>query len=422
MATDTRTTKRKGRLDFPTVKNARPKASAYKLADGQGLFLLVKPDGSKSWRFRYRYAGRENMLSFHNWPEASIGDARYECDAARDLLRQGIDPAADKRDKRQARKDERDAKDREAENTFEAVAEDWIETNRAKWSEGQIERIRSSLKRDVFPALGKRPIAEITPAEVLDVIRKVEKRDALEQATRVVQRMTAIFARGVQTLRCPTNPAREMRGVVKKYRVQHRPSLPADKLPEFLQKMDDTGADAVTKAALQLIILTGCRVNEVLQGNWSEIDLDAALWRIPAERMKMRRPHDVPLSEQAVAILKAIKPLASKHGLIFPSPMKPGHPIHNNALLLYLRRMGFEAGTVTVHGFRATFSTWANESGHDPDVIERCLAHQDKNAVRRAYNRAQHLEDRRRLLQDWANFIDAQRKGAEVIPIRRAKR
>ena len=402
-------------LTLPKIKNAKPTERPYKLADGQGLTLLVKPDGAKSWRFRYRYGGKENMLGFGNWPEVSIAEAREQRDAARAQLRSGVDPAG-------ARRETRVARELASANTFEAVAEDWIETNRAKWSEGQIERIRSSLKRDVFPALGKRPIAEITPAEVLEVIRKVEKRDALEQATRVVQRMTAIFARGVQTLRCPTNPAREMRGVVKKYRVQHRPSLPADKLPEFLKKMDATGADAVTKAALQLIILTTCRVNEVLQANWSEIDLDEALWRIPAERMKMHVAHDVPLSAQAVAILDGIRSLASKNGVVFPSPMKRGAPLHNNALLLYLRRMGYKAGSVTVHGFRATFSTWANESGYDPDVIERCLAHQERNAVRRAYNRAQHLEDRRKLLQAWADMIDAKRAGARVVPIRRAKR
>lgn len=402
-------------LTLPKIKNAKPSERPYKLADGQGLTLLVKPDGAKSWRFRYRFAGKENMLGFGNWPEVSLAEAREQRDAARAQLRSGIDPAG-------ARRETRIAREVASSNTFAAVAADWLETNRAKWSDGQIERIRSSLARDILPAMGKRPIAEITPAEVLDVIKRVEKRGALEQATRVVQRMAAIFSRGVQTLRCPTNPAREMRGVVKKYRVQHRPSLPADQLPDFMKKMDATGADAVTKAALQLIILTASRVNEVLRGNWSEIDLDARLWHIPAERMKMQRPHDVPLSEQAVAALHAIRPLASKQGLIFPSPMKPGHPIHNNALLLYMRRMGYAAGTVTVHGFRATFSTWANESGYDPDVIERCLAHQDRNAVRRAYNRAQHLEDRRKLLQAWADMIDAKRAGARVVPIRRAKR
>jgi len=402
-------------LTLPKIKNAKPSGRPYKLADGQGLTLLVKPDGAKSWRFRYRYAGKENMLGFGNWPEVSIAEARDLRDAARAQLRAGIDPSG-------ARRETRAAREAAAVNTFEAVAEDWIEANKAKWIPSQIERIRSSLARDMLPALGKRPIAEITAAEVLAVVKRVEARGALEQATRVLQRMTAIFARGVQTLHRRDNPARELRGVVKSHRVEHRPALPLDQFADFLKRLDGTGADAVTKAAMLLIILTACRVNEILRGNWSEIDMDARVWRIPAERTKMHRAHDVPLSTQAYALLKGIRPLASKTGLVFPSPMKPGHPIHNNALLLYLRRMGYMAGSITVHGFRATFSTWANESGYDPDVIERCLAHQERNAVRRAYNRAQHLEDRRKLLQAWADMIDAKRAGARVVPIRRAKR
>lgn len=402
-------------LTVPKIKNAKPSATPYKLTDGQGLTLLVKPDGTKAWRFRYRYGGRENMISFGNWPEVSIASARADRDQARAQLRAGTDPSA-------ARRNARVARAVKSANTFEAVAEDWIEANKAKWIPSQVERIRSSLVRDILPALGSRPIAEITPAEVLDVVKRVERRGALEQASRVLQRMTAIFARGVQTLRCPTNPARELSGVVKKYRVQHRPSLALDQLPEFLRRVDNPGATAITKAAMLLIIMTACRVNEVLQGNWSEIDLDARLWRIPAERMKMHVAHDVPLPEQAVALLKGIRPKADTAGNIFPSPMKPGFPIHNNALLLYLRRMGYEAGSITIHGFRATFSTWANETGFDPDVIERCLAHQERNAVRRAYNRAQHLEDRRKLLQAWADMIDAKRAGAQVVPIRRKSR
>ena len=399
-------------LTLPKIKNAKPSERPYKLADGQGLTLLVKPDGAKSWRFRFRYAGKENMLGLGNWPEVSIAEARRQRDDARAQLRAGIDPAS-------ARRKTRATREAVASNTFEAVAEDWIESKKAKWIATQQERIRRSLVRDILPALGKRPVAEITAAEVLAVVQAVEQRGALDQASRVLQRMTAIFARSVQTQHRRDNPARELRGVVKSRRVQHRPALPLDRFPDFLARMDRAGADPLTKAGLMLIIMTACRVNEVLRGNWSEIDLDARLWRIPGERMKMHVAHDVPLSAQACALLDGIRPLASKSGLVFPSPMKRGAPLHNNALLLYLRRMHYKTGDLTIHGFRATFSTWANESGYDPDVIERCLAHQDRNVVRRTYNRAQHLDDRRKLLQAWADMIDAKRAGAAVVPIRR---
>lgn len=397
------------RLTLPAVKNAKP----GKHADGNGLTLLVAPTGAKLWRFRYRYGGKEGMLALGQFPEVSIAEARRLRDEARAKLRNGINPSAAKREARVERIVS-------ARNSFAAVAAEWIEKNRNQWMPSHVVRVESSLERDILPSLGERPISEITAAEILAVLKRVEKRDALEQAKRVLQRITSIFALGVATLRCPSNPARELRGAMKKQpRVKHRASLPLDKLPDYLKRLDKLSADPVTIAALKLVMLTCVRVSELVEAPWAEFDLDAAEWRIPAERMKMHREHVVPLSRQAVAILRDLHKLTGRHALVFASPSNPKRPLSGNALLMSLRRMGYQTGEVTVHGFRSTFSTWANETGYDFDVIEKTLAHVDRNAVRAAYNSATYVEKRRQLLQDWADLIDAKREGANIIPIHR---
>lgn len=396
-------------LTQTAIKNARP----GKHADGGGLTLLVKPGGAKLWRFRYRYAGKENMLAFGQFPEVSLAEARQRRDDARAKLRSGIDPSMERRETKVAARVARS-------QSFRAVADDWVAQNLNRWIPSHVVRVESSLKRDILPSLGERPISEITAAEILAVLKRVEKRDALEQAKRVLQRITGIFALGVATLRCPSNPARELRDAMKKQpRVKHRASLPLDKLPDYLKRLDKLSADPVTLAALKLVMLTCVRVRELVEAPWAEFDLDAAEWRIPAERMKMHREHVVPLSRQAVGILRGLHKLTGRHALVFASPSNPKRPLSGNALLMSLRRMGYQAGEVTVHGFRSTFSTWANETGYDFDVIEKTLAHVDRNAVRAAYNSATYVEKRRQLLQDWADLIDAKREGANIIPIHR---
>lgn len=403
------------RLTLPKVRNAQPHEHSYKLADGLGLTLLVESSGAKLWRFRYRYGGRENMISFGRWPEVSIADARRLRDEARMKLRDGINPSA-------ARRQARLEREVSSGNTFAAVATDWIEANRNEWMPSHVERVQSSLDRDILPALGARPIADISAAEVLAVVKRVEKRDALDQAKRVLQRLTGIFALGVSSLRCPVNPARELRGALKKApKVKHRASLKLEELPKYLERFDELSADPSTKAGLELSMLTVVRVSELLGAPWAEFDLDAALWRIPAERMKMAREHLVPLSTQAVAVLRQLHTRTERTGLVFPSPSNPRRPLSGNALLLSLRRMGYPAGSLTVHGFRSTFSTWAHESGFDSEVIEVQLSHVDRNNVRAAYNNAQYMEKRRLLLQAWADTIDAKRAGANVVPIKRKR-
>lgn len=398
-------------LTQTAIKNAR----SGKHADGGGLTLLVKPGGAKLWRFRYRYAGKENMLAFGQFPEVSLAEARNRRDEARAKLRSGIDPSMERRETKVAARVARS-------QSFRAVADDWVAQNLNRWIPSHVVRVESSLKRDILPSLGERPISEITAAEILAVLKRVEKRDALDQAKRVLQRITSIFALGVATLRCPSNPARELRGAMKKQpRVKHRASLPLDKLPDYLKRLDKLSADPVTLAALKLVMLTCVRVRELVEAPWAEFDLDAAEWRIPAERMKMHREHVVPLSRQAVGILRDLHKVTGRHALVFASPSNPKRPLSGNALLMSLRRMKYQAAEVTVHGFRSTFSTWANETGYDFDVIEKTLAHVDRNAVRAAYNSATYVEKRRQLLQDWADLIDAKREGANIIPIRRRK-
>lgn len=420
------------RLSVPAVTKAKPRGKPYKLADGMGLALLVEPTGAKLWRFRFRYGGKETMLSLGRFPEVSLADARIARDKARAQLREGVNPSTSRR---QARIEREVASG----NTFAAVAAEWIEANRNRWIPSHVVRVQSSLDRDILPSLGDRPIADISAAEVLAVIRRVEKRDALDQAKRALQRVTAIFALGVSSLRCPVNPARELGGALKKApKVKHRASLNLDALPDYFERFADLQADSATRAALALLPLTVVRVSELVKAPWSEFDLDAALWIIPTERMKMAREHRVPLSRQAVALLRTIRPNDPKPGaLVFPSPSNPKRPLSINAPLIALRRMGYAAGMskkkkstmqgeqaqeLTLHGWRSTFSTWAYESGYDGNVIEITLAHVDKNAVRAAYNNAQYMEKRRLLLQAWADTIDAQREGAKVIPIRRRKR
>lgn len=399
-------------LTVTDVKNAKSQSKPYKKADGLGLTLLVQPDGGKFWRFRYRFAGKEQMLSLGEYPQVSLSEARQLRDDARAHIRAGVNPGAARK---QAKAEARIA----ADNTFRAVANEWIELNRGEWRDTHVVRVQSQLDRDILPALGDRPISDISPAEVLAVAKRVEARDALDQAKRCLQRMTSIFALGVRTLRCESNPARELAGVIKSRKVQHRPALAFEQLPEYLSRLEKVNASSETKGAMEMLLLTATRSGEARGMRWDEVDFDKALWRIPADRTKTDSEHLVPLSRQALAVLERMRPLTGDGRLVFPSPVKSSEPMHANALLMALRRMGYKTGEITAHGFRATFSTTLNELGHNQDVIERALAHVPKDKVRAAYHRAQYLEERRTLLQTWADMIDTKVKGADVVPVRR---
>ena len=396
-------------LTHTAIRNAKPKDKPYKLADGGGLYLEVSPRGGKWWRLKYRYAGKEKRLSFGVYPEVSLADGREKRDQAKRLLKAGTDPSL-------VRKQAKAANLLDAQNTFRAVALEWHEQQRERWIPDHVRRVMESLERDVFTYLGDRPIADITPQDVLSVIRGVEKRGALDVASRVLQRTGGVFRYAVQTGRIKSNPATELRGTLKTRKVAHRPALKEGELPEFLRKLDAYNGDIVTALGLRLLMLTFVRPGELRGARWAEFNIERAEWRIPAERMKMRHEHMVPLSRQALDVLVKLRPITGNHELLFPNRNGGKRPMSENTLTYAMYRMGYHS-RATAHGFRATASTILNEHGFRADVIERQLAHVERNKVRAAYHRSEYLKERREMMQQWADYLDKLKAGAEVIPL-----
>lgn len=399
-----------------TVKKAKPTAKPYKLADGFGMYLEVMPNGSKYWRLKYRFAGKEKRLALGVYPDVSLSDARERRDNARKLLANDTDPGTAK----QVQK--REAKTAAA-NTFEAVAREWIENMANHWTEGHKALTLRTLEQDAFPAIGRRPIAEITPPELLTTMRAIEKRGALEIASRVLQRSSAVFRYGIATGRCTSNPATELRGALKRPARSHYKTVAGDRntFAKLLRDIDGYQGSPFTTHALQLMALTFTRTAELIEAKWSEFDLDRAEWVIPAERMKMRRPHLVPLSRQAVEILRETAKLSGDREHVFPNRNDPLQPASKAIILRALGRMGY-TGKMTGHGFRSVASTTLNENktkwGIHKDVIELQLAHVEKNASRAAYNFAEYLDERQSMMQQWADYLDKLKAGAEVIPLK----
>jgi integrase len=376
--------------------------------DGGGLYLEVSPTGGRYWRLKYRHGGKEKRLAFGVYPEVSLKTARERRTEARAILDRGDDPAAVKR--------EAQAKtEREAAVTFEAVAREWIGHQSAGWAPGTLAAIRTSLETEVFPSLGARPMAHVRPRDVMPIVKGIEARGAGETAGRVLARIKAVFRYAVVHERIESNPMLDLKPseLLKPRQAKHRAAMADKELPAFLAILDAYEADPTTLAAMRLLMLTAVRPGELRGACWAEIDTDAAVWRIPSERMKMKAPHVVPLSRQAVALLVAQRKLSSAGALVFPSPYYPGKPLSENTLNSALARMGYK-GSHTAHGFRSLFSTVANECGHDPDVIERQLAHVERNEVRAAYHRSEYLTHRAELMQWWADYLDG-RKGGKVV-------
>jgi len=400
------------KLTDSKVRQAKLADKPYKLFDGGGLFLLVQPGGSKLWRLKYRFGGKEKLLSIGSYDKGvSLKKAREARDKARDQLIEGIDPGALKKKEKHAEQDQ-------AENTFQAIALNWAETYGARWTESHRARVVASLEADVFSALGNLPIKEITPPMVLSVIRAVESRGALDVASRILQRTSAIFRYAIQTGQAIYNPASDMKGVLKTRKIEHRATISRDELPELFKKLDSYSGDRITKLALRLIILTFVRTGELRGACWEEFDVDQREWRIPAVRMKMKSPHIVPLSPQALAVLEELRPLTGHLDLLFPSQRDHGKPISENTILYALYRLGYHK-RATVHGFRALASTILNESGFRPDVIERQLAHAERNKIRAAYHRSEYLEERRKMMDWWGACIESMANEQKVVLFRR---
>ena len=391
------------------VKQAKSKPRDYKLTDEKGMHLLVKVNGSKYWRLKYRYSGREKTLAIGVYPDVSLKNARLKRDKARNLLAEGKDPSEVKQDEKRA------AKIRVA-NGFEIIAREWWENQKGNWTERHANRTLSALEADIFPYIGNKSIAEIQPPEILSIIRRVESRGALNIAGRLLQRCSNIFRYAIQTGRANVNPAGDLQGTLKIRKVKHQPSLPRTELPKFLNRIKTYDGLIQTRLALRLLILTFVRPGELRGARWEEFDLDVKEWRIPAERMKMKAEHIVPLSKQAITILKELEPISGNKELVFPSRRNNGKPMSGNTLIFALYRMGYK-DRATPHGFRATASSILNEQNFNPDAIERQLAHQERNKARGgAYTRhAEYARERKKIMQWWADYLDDMEHGKIVI-------
>lgn len=385
-------------LSDAKVRNARPRAKPYKLADNEGLFLLIMPSGSKYWRLKYFFAGKEKLLALGVYPEISLMEARERRAQARKILANGADPAEKKKEAKQT------ARLRNA-NTFEIVALEWFEVRKLEWAPASSRLFLARLEMHILPKLGQRPIAEVTAPEVLTMLRAVEARGTLETAKRVMQMAGQIFMYAIATGRVERNPVPDLRGALKTPVVKHHSFLSARELPDYFGRLATYDGSPQTTLALRLLLLTFVRTNELRAARWTEIDWDMAEWRIPAERMKMRELHIVPLSKQAVGVLRELERHTGNREYLFPNEQKPTGFMSENTMLFALYRMGYHSRT-TGHGFRSTASTILNEHGFKADVIERQLAHSERNSVRAAYNHAQYLPERRKMMQWWADYLD----------------
>lgn len=385
--------------DF-AVRNAKPREKPYKLGDGGGLYLLIQPNGTKLWRCKYRFAAKEKLLSYGQYPAVSIAEARAMRDQARKLIATGTDPAVKKRlDRITATK--------AAGNTFGVLAAENLAHMAADGAaESTIAQSRWYLE-DLCAPLAKRPIADITSAEVLDLLRQVERSGRRETARKLRGAIGRVFRLAIVTLRAENDPTVALRGALRPPIVAGRAAiLDERKFGALLCAIDEYDGWPTLSAGLRFLALTCVRPGEVRGAVRSEFDLDAKVWRIPAARMKMRQPYEVPLSNQALAVLDEIWPLSERAQLVFPSIRSAHRPLSDNAFNSALRRMGYTKEEVTAHGFRVTASTILNGRGYDPDVIEAVLAHQDRNTIRRTYNRATYWDQRVKLMQEWAELLD----------------
>jgi integrase len=395
-----------------TIKNAKARDKAYKLADEKGLYLFIKPNGSKAWRLKYRFLGKEKTLSIGLYPDVGLSDARNARDNARKQLADKIDPGLAKQVSKRSSKEA-------AENSFETIAREWYTKFSSKWSSSHGERILRRLEKDIFPWIGKRPISEIIAPELLNVLRRMESRGAIETAHRASQNCGQIFRYAIATGRAERDPSHDLKGAIPPAKKKHHASIiKPSAIGELLRAIDGYQGHFVTKCALRLAPLVFVRPGELRHAEWDEIKLEEATWRIPAEKMKMRVQHIVPLSKQAIKILREIRVLTGDGKYVFPSVRSPKRAMSENTVLAALRRLGYTSDEMTGHGFRSMASTLLNEQGWNPDAIERQLAHGERNTVRAAYNYAEYLPERKKMMQQWADYLDGLKTGGEIIQIR----
>ena len=395
------------KLNARQVEAAKPKDKAYKLADGGGLYLFVKPNGSRYWRLKYRIDGKEKLLALGVYPTISLAAARSKRDEAKKDISGGIDP-------NEVRKEEKRSRDVLTKNTFQEIALEWHTSKVKKWSEGYATDILEAFHNDVFPYIGKQPIAEIKPLELLNVLRRMEGRGATEKAKKVRQRCGEVFRYAIVTGRAEYNPAPDLTSAMSGHESTHYPFLTPAELPKFFQSLSEYTGSALIVLAARLLIITGIRTGELRAATWSEIRFDDQVWEIPAGRMKMRRGHIVPLSIQAITILQQLKEMTGRYPLVFPGRNDPRKSISEASINQVFKRIGY-AGKVTGHGFRHTMSTILHEQGYNTAWIETQLAHVDKNNIRGTYNHAQYLDGRREMLQWYADYMDSLAHDGNVV-------
>src|SRR5438874_381075 len=398
--------------DFLTearLRSARPKARPYKLRDGMGLYLLVTPTGAKQWRLRYTLAGRESMVSLGTYPATSLKAARAKRGSLRSALEAGRDPAAERRAERDSRS-----------NTFESIAREWLA--KQPFAPKTMKKAVWTFEDLLFPYIGARPVSALTAPELLGVFRRLERRGKHETAHRAKQRVGQVVRYAIASGRAERDPTADLRGALAPVTVTNRAAITDPReVAQLLRALHGYRGHPVVEAALKLAPLVFVRPGEVRAPAWTEIDLELSEWRIAAQRTKIRQPHLVPLSRQAAAILREIEPLTGRGRYVLPSPRSAQRPLSDNAVTAALRRMGYTGEQMSWHGFRAMASTLLNEQGYAPDVIELQLAHQERNEVRAAYNRAQRLNERRKMMQAWADYLDGLCGGGNVVQFRVAR-
>ncbi|EFL51829.1 integrase family protein [Solidesulfovibrio fructosivorans JJ]] len=399
------------------VRNAKPGPKTIRLKDERGLHLEISPKGGKWWRLRYWISGKERLISLGIYPDISLKDARERRDEARKLIANGIDPGRARQDEKSAA----EARAAEDANTFEVVARDWHAKQVKAWSEGHAAKVLARMEQHLFPAFGHFPITTLRAPAILPTLREIEAKGHNETAKRLRQYCEAVFAFAISTGIAERNVGADLRGALAPGRVTNRPAIIDPKgVAQLLRAIDGYQGSPVTLAALRLAPLVFVRPGELRQAEWSEIDLDAAdgpRWSIPAEKMKMRRNHVVPLSRQAVEIIEDLRSLTGHDRFLFPCNRTKDRCMSNMTLNAALRRLGYEQGEMCAHGFRAMASTLLNEQGWNSDLIERQLAHAERNSIRAAYNRAEYLPERRKMMQAYADHLDKLKAGAKVTPI-----
>jgi integrase len=400
------------------IRNTKPGEKPIRLNDGGWLYLEIRPSGTKLWRFRYRIAGKENIYAIGEYPQVGLADARSAREEARELVKQGIHPAH-----------HRKAQDlitvRENANTFEAVTREWIAQKKPGWTAYYLRQVERFMESDVFPHIGALPMRSVTAAHLLEIIKRVEGRGAETVALLVRQWCSAVFRYAVATLRADADPAAALRGAITRPKVEHRKPLTRAQITAFLTALDGFSGFRTTTLALRLALVTFVRTVELRAAEWSEIDFDRAEWRIPAERMKMREPHLVPLSTQALALLRELHKLTGNQRWLFPNYRRPETCMTATTLNRALERMGFNGKDsigFSAHGFRATASTILNEAGYRADVIERQLAHKERNTVRASYNQAEYLAERRDMMQQWADLVDGLAEDKKPVTTKAARK